>query len=163
MKPALSYSKSDVTPADESTLGRKSDWIGIIGSTACLMHCVALPALFYVLQLGWGFDSRWYDYAFALIALGAVGYSVRRISSTTLKTLLLISFVLFVSGLFLEHTYSFGTILLHIGSFGLITGHALNLRKHYKKHPLASARPSVAANPSSATIPRLHPQPASSL
>ena len=163
MKPARVYSTSEMTKPDGSMLGRKSDWIGIIGSTACLMHCVALPALFYVLQLGWGFDSHWYDYAFALIALGAVGYSVRKITSISLKALLLISIVLFVSGLVLEHTYSFSKTLLHIGSLGLITGHALNLRKHYRKKPLTSVRPSVAAGSSSATVPRLHPQAASSL
>jgi len=116
-----------------SVISRKSDWLGILGSMACLVHCLALPALFYFFQFTLGnhdsLASHLLDYSFAVIATVAVSFAVRKSTSVLVRRVLMISLLFFVGGVLLETWLTNAIVLLHIGSLGLITGHALNIRQ----------------------------------
>jgi hypothetical protein len=118
----------------------KSDWVGILSSLGCLIHCLALPALFYVFRLSGEayplLHHRLLDYSFAVLATIAVVSSVRKSASRLVRGVLTGALLFFIGGILLEEYANYANILLHIGSLGLITGHTLNIRQHY--HPLAS-------------------------
>jgi hypothetical protein len=141
----------------DNFITRKSDLIGILGSLACLIHCLALPALFYFFQFAIGFHQtvggHWLEYAFVAVASVAVATTVKRSTSATVKTLLISSLLLFTSGILLESILSFSVYLLHLGSLGLITGHSINIgqqhHKIFKKKPL----PSPASSSTSMKVP----------
>lgn len=122
-----------------SLVSLKSDWLGILGSMACLVHCLALPALFYFFQFTLGnhdsLESHLLDYCFALIATVAVGFAIRKSTSVLVRRVLMVSLLFFIGGILLEARQPNAIFLLHIGSLGLITGHALNIRQ---THTIAS-------------------------
>lgn len=141
---------------------RKSDWIGIWGSLACLLHCLALPVLFYFFQFAFGFHQtsvgHWLEYAFMAVATVAVGTTVKKSTSAGVKMLLISSLSLFISGILLESSLHFSVYLLHLGSVGLITGHTLNIRRqHRSRSPLkarhAPAPETNAATPATRSLP----------
>jgi hypothetical protein len=119
-----------------SLVSRKSDWLGILGSIACLVHCLALPALFYFFQFTLNnhdsLKSHLLDYSFAIIATVAVSFAVRKSTSVLVRRVLMISLLFFVGGVLLETFLPNAIFLLHIGSLGLITGHALNIRRNHE-------------------------------
>jgi hypothetical protein len=128
-------------PMKNNFVARKSDWIGILGSMACLIHCLALPALFYFFQFTSGFHQtsvgHLLEYAFMAVATVAVVTTVKKSTSTVVKILLIFSLSLFISGILLESSFSFSVYLLHLGSLGLITGHTINIRQqHRSRFPL---------------------------
>jgi len=108
---------------------------------ACLIHCLALPALFYFFQFAFGFHQTSFghllEYTFMAVATVAVGTTVKKSTSTGVKILLISSLSLFISGILLESSLSFSMYVLHLGSVGLITGHTINLRQqHRSRFPL---------------------------
>ncbi|MBC7921563.1 MAG: MerC domain-containing protein [Ferruginibacter sp.] len=119
----------------------KSDWIGLLSSAGCLVHCLALPTLFFLFQAATDAPEspavHRLDYAFAGIAVVSVGYSLRGFTALTVRVLLVTALLLFVSGILLEERFQYAVFLLHAGSLGLITGHALNLRyRHARRQSL---------------------------
>jgi hypothetical protein len=144
-------------PMKDNFITRKSDWIGILGSIACLIHCLALPALFYLFQFAMGFhqtvSGHWLEYAFVAVAMVAVATTVKKSTSLPVKILLISSLFLFTSGILLESVLTFSAYLLHLGSLGLITGHSINIfqqhRKSFKQEP--TPIPVSRANSSSPT------------
>jgi hypothetical protein len=126
----------------------KSDWVGILSSLGCLIHCLALPALFYVSRLSSEaypiLHNRLLDYVFAVIATLAVFSSLRKLASLFIRGVLIGALVFFTGGILLEEYTAYATVFLHIGTFGLLTGHTLSIRQQH--HP--SANPSrSSANP----------------
>ncbi|MCS6834255.1 MAG: MerC domain-containing protein, partial [Flammeovirgaceae bacterium] len=125
-----------------ATTSRKiSDYVGILSSLLCLVHCLIFP----VFAIGSGvvlsshhshhaphalaasFSAVWADYGwhflFILLALWSIYRSMINTQKNYIKFLLIIGWILLVVGTWEWH------FLMHIGSFVLILGHVLNLKK----------------------------------
>lgn len=112
----------------------KSDIMGIVFSSTCLIHCIAAPV---ILSFGIGFLSHPYlIYLFLLASFFSVYFATKE-SKSPISLLLWIGFIGFLlatilklpSGLSELIEYSFATVI--------ITGHALNLytcKRHNNKN-----------------------------
>jgi hypothetical protein len=148
----------------ENFVSRKSDLIGIMGSLACMVHCLALPALFYFFQLTLDGDQNEYhhllEYAFVAIAAVAVITTVRKSGSPLLKGFLVIALALFSGGVLFESVLSFADVMLHVGSLGLVLGHAYNIRRSHFRSPRPKGHPSPVVVRGGSPSPSEHPLPA---
>ena len=126
-----------------SAISQKSDWVGILSSMGCILHCLAMPVVIYASGAALHqAHTEWLDYLFVAIAAVAVIYSVRQARSAGVKLLLIGAWLLFSVGVMLQATFAPATLLAYAGSVGLITGHAINLRhcrqcKVHKRHATA--------------------------
>jgi hypothetical protein len=118
---------------------KKSDWLGIAASVACLIHCAAGPILLALQPLITGAalyehehhhnENSFWHYIFLGLALLAVWLSARRAHTLGIRLGLWASLSLFALGIFLEEAHSLlPTLLLYGGSLGLVMAHVLNLR-----------------------------------
>lgn len=116
---------------------KKSDWMGMAASIACLIHCSAAPLLFLLQPLLAGAavadhhhheHSGWH-YLFFALALLAVWSSSRNSDSRGIRLGLWASLAAFGAGIFLESEHNiFSDVLLYGGSVGLVIAHYLNMR-----------------------------------
>lgn len=118
---------------------KKADWLGIVASVVCLIHCAAAP-LFLVIQpiiSGMAIhdhhhhhnEHSYWHYIFLALAFVAVWSSARRTHIVRVKVALWFFLVLFSLGIFLESDHSnLPTFLLYTGSIGLVAAHVYNLR-----------------------------------
>ena len=117
---------------------KKSDWMGMAASIACLIHCSAAPLLFIIQPLLTGAaiadhhhhheHSVWH-YLFFVLALLAVWRSSRSSDSRAIRLGLWVSLAAFGMGIFFESEHSyFSDVLLYGGSVGLVVAHYLNMR-----------------------------------
>jgi hypothetical protein len=109
----------------------KADFMGIVGSILCLIHCLITPALALGTSLtthshsvGGIFDL---DYFFVLINGVAVYFATREHRIPALRVFLWGSFLLFAVSLILENHYPAFTLLGYLGSGLLIAGHIYNV------------------------------------
>jgi len=126
-----------------SSIAQKSDWVGILSSAGCILHCLAMPVVIYasgaVLHQE---HTEWLDYLFVAVAAGAMFYSVRQAHSVGVKLLLIGAWLLFSVGVVLQSAFASASVLAYAGSVALIAGHAINLRhcrqcKVHKRHVAA--------------------------
>ena len=117
----------------------KSDIVGISASFACIVHCLAAPAL---VSLGYVFNFslvgqwHWLDYIFIGLAVVAVYFSTKNTRSTLLKIMFWVFAFLF-SGSILLHELVPGLELVTLGSsLVLIFLHFLRLRIITSKRPV---------------------------
>jgi len=109
----------------------KADYIGILGSLLCIVHCIAMP----VLALGstFGHDHHMHigfislDYLFILINAAAVYFATRDHKSVFVRTLLWSALLIFAVSLIFEERNIVFQWLGYFGSALLITGHLVNL------------------------------------
>jgi len=117
---------------------KKSDWMGMAASVACLIHCSAAPLLFLLQPLLAGAavadhhhhheQSLWH-YVFFALALLAVWYSSRSSDSRAIRFGLWASLTAFGIGIFFEAEHNiFSNVLLYGGSVGLVVAHYFNMR-----------------------------------
>lgn len=135
---------------NDKKLYSNSDFIGMISSALCLVHCLAVP-----LFMGWyaiqdhlhehadhshthvhasvgGFNL---DYFFILICLVAVWFSTRNHHTTPLLKILLWSFfAMFSIGILLEAYAPFFQYLGYLASLGLIAVHWYNYKLCQQAH-----------------------------
>ncbi len=108
----------------------KADWVGILGSVGCIIHCLIMPVL---LSSAASFTAhaeyRWLDYVFLTVAAVAVWFSARKASSVMVRILLILAWAIFAGSIIWEESIPFASILMYIGSVLLIIGHVLNLRQ----------------------------------
>lgn len=121
--------KSQPNPHNAHTHG-KADYIGIVGSVLCLIHCLVTPAI----ALGTTLTSHVhtagglsFDYFFILINGIAVYYATREHRIPMLRLALWASFALFAVSLLLETYNPVFQFLGYVGSALLILGHGYNL------------------------------------
>jgi hypothetical protein len=82
-----------------SGISQKSDWVGILSSAGCILHCLAMPVVVYASGAALhGEHTEWLDYLFVAVAAGAVVYSVRQAHSLAVKLLLIGAWLLFFGG-----------------------------------------------------------------
>jgi hypothetical protein len=106
-----------------------SDYLGLISSTLCLIHCIALP--FIVVFFGEALHSiehlEFLDWIFAVISLYAAYDSIKKTSSNYLKLSFIIGWVFFLIGIVFHEDVIF-SYSLHIGSLVLIASHLINYK-----------------------------------
>ncbi len=109
----------------------KADYIGILGSVLCIIHCILLPAVTFGVSLGHAHTHNSglfsLDLLFILINAVAVYYATKTHASAGLKMLLWSGLGIFAISILLE---SFSHVFIWLGFLGsgmLITGHFYNL------------------------------------
>ncbi|KEO74421.1 MerC domain-containing protein [Anditalea andensis] len=109
----------------------KSDFIGISASIACIVHCLAAPAL---VSIGYIFNytilGHWHilDYFFIVIAVIAVYFSTRNSPSSRLKYLFWIIVSMFSLSILLHERYEGLEVITLLSSIFLIILHYLHHR-----------------------------------
>ncbi|MCE7065342.1 MerC domain-containing protein [Dyadobacter sp. CY326] len=107
----------------------KADYIGILGSVLCIVHCLLVPALAFGTTMSHhahaGLVSL--DYLFILINGVAVFYATRNHKSLAVRAILWGALAIFSVSLILEAKHLVFTWLGYAGSALLIFGHLLNL------------------------------------
>lgn len=113
-----------------SSIEQKWDWVGILGSAGCILHCLAMPAVIYASGTALhGNHYEWLDYLFVGVAALAMFYSVRQSHAIGVKLLLILAWLLFSVGVVLQPIFSSAYLLMYAGSAALISGHTINLRR----------------------------------
>ena len=121
-----------------NVVDKKADYIGIIGSILCLIHCLAAPVVVMTSAmlrddtLRAGFLSL--DYIFIAVNIVAVYFATRHYASTLVRTALWGFLALFTVGLLLEDVSPVFEYLAYAASLGLVTSHLVNLRQHRFAH-----------------------------
>jgi hypothetical protein len=109
----------------------KADYIGILGSMLCIIHCIAMPALAmgsaltHNHHMHLGFISL--DYFFILVNALAVYFATKNHKSLALRSFLWCALLLFAVSLIFEGRHYVFQWLGYLGSFLLIAGHFINL------------------------------------
>ncbi|MCF2491156.1 MerC domain-containing protein [Dyadobacter sp. CY347] len=108
----------------------KADYIGILGSVLCIVHCLLMPALAFGTTMTAHHDHAGLislDYLFILINGVAVYFATKNHKSVAVRTILWGSLALFSVSLIFEAAHPVFTWLGYIGSGLLIIGHLINL------------------------------------
>jgi len=111
-------------------LHSKADYIGILGSVLCIIHCLLVPALAFGSTAFHKHEHAGLislDYFFILINGIAVYYATREHKSLVIRTLLWGALLIFSVSLIFEGKNQIFTWLGYIGSALLIIGHLLNI------------------------------------
>ena len=103
-----------------------SDFVGIISSSICAVHCIATPML---IAIGANFlSSSWLKFVFVIIAFLAIYRATIHSPFLKISLMLWVSFWIFLFSLFLEKTYPMLEYSGLIASAGIVTGHVMNIR-----------------------------------
>jgi len=103
---------------------RSGDGIGIINSTLCLVHCIAMPVL---LAIGASFVQHpSVSWCFIVLAFIAIRSAVRGKKNAPVALVLGIGWAMFACGMAMEGAYPRFEVLTYLGSALLIIGHILN-------------------------------------
>lgn len=122
---------------NEKDFANNSDLLGMIGSVACLVHCIAMPIIigFYSASSAHHHHTSGWDIFFIVLCLVAVFFSSRNHHTAPLiKIFLWTSFVLFASGILLTSVAHGFEYLSYLGSLGLVATHWVNYRICQKAH-----------------------------
>ena len=107
----------------------KSDLLGIISSSLCLIHCLAGPIL---VLLGYSFiePDHWpiWDILFLGISVWAVYFATRGHAPRHVKLGLWFSVLLLSVSIIFSHDYPFFSVLSWIAAASLVLFHVLNIR-----------------------------------
>lgn len=104
-----------------------ADVFGIISSSLCIIHCLAMPIL---IATGVGFLSNdWVSYLFLLLSF----LSISKVSyvNTSRKNIFILwfSFLGLLIITFLHDTYEWMHTLSYFFALGIIIGHILNIKQ----------------------------------
>jgi uncharacterized membrane protein (UPF0136 family) len=108
----------------------KADYVGILGSVLCIVHCMLVPALAFGSSVVTHHEHtglRSLDFLFIIINGLAVFYATRNHKSLLLGILLWGALTLFAAALIFEGKHPAFTWLGYVGSALLIVGHLVNL------------------------------------
>ncbi|MCE6988208.1 MerC domain-containing protein [Dyadobacter sp. CY323] len=108
----------------------KADYIGILGSVLCIVHCMLVPALAFGSTVATHHAHnglRTLDFFFIGINGLAVFYATRNHKSLPLNILLWSALMIFSVSLLFEGRHPAFSWLGYIGSALLIIGHLINL------------------------------------
>ena len=108
----------------------KADYIGILGSVLCIVHCLLMPALAFGTTMTSHHEHAGLlslDYLFILINGVAVFFATRNHKSLLVRSILWGALAVFSVSLIFEAKHSAFIWLGYAGSGLLIIGHLLNL------------------------------------
>lgn len=114
-----------------------SDYMGVVSSILCLIHCLGLPFVFFLGQY-FGFTYLnsfrdgiehiiFFDIIFLLTASISVFFALKHAHSKEIKILLCVGWTFFAIGVIFESIEIFH-YFIHLGSILLITGHIKNIK-----------------------------------
>ena len=108
----------------------KADYVGILGSVLCIVHCLIMPVLAFGSTMASNHvhtGLRSLDFLFIVINGAAVYFATRQHKSLPLKVLLWGALLLFAVSLTFEGKHPAFVWLSYVGSALLIAGHFINL------------------------------------
>ena len=116
-----------------NSIFKQADYIGITGSTLCLIHCMAMPVLFAVLAAKPTFDL-WIDldYIFLLINFAAVYWVAQSSHFNNIRVALWSFWILLAVTTLIAESIDWFEYITYLASFGLIFTHLFNIR-HLRK------------------------------
>jgi len=107
-----------------------ADWLGILSSGLCLVHCLLLPGMLF-LQLGFTAPGighwHYFDYAFLIFSFIACYFTSRRCTSKYIVALLWSFFGLLALSILLHDFSDIFEYTIYLASSGLIVCHSLNI------------------------------------
>lgn len=114
----------------KNLISSTADYVGIAGSSLCLVHCLATPVL---MVLRWYecchfLEAAWWDYCFLLICFIAVFYTTRTHQSVGLVWAFWLAFVAFAVAILFEDDFVFAPYLGYGASSLLIIIHIFNIK-----------------------------------
>lgn len=112
---------------------KNADRIGIISSSLCLVHCIALPLLISLQPALISFlhdDMHFVEYIFLLLSVVAVFFATRstHMSDSTRKLFYVVLGV-FTLSILLGERFHWLHYIGYLGSFALIVLHIINIRQ----------------------------------
>jgi uncharacterized membrane protein YoaK (UPF0700 family) len=115
------------------------DYLGIAGSGMCMIHCLAMPILFFIqnslakdVLKGLDLENVYLDYLFVLLCFAAVFSVTKHHNSWKISTSFWVFFVLFAISVLFEEDFEHLDFLGYGASIGLIITHIINI-KYCKK------------------------------
>ena len=115
------------------------DYLGITGSGLCLIHCLAMPVLFFIQNSfakdflkGLDLENVYLDYLFVLLCFCAVIVVTKNCNSRKINFSFWLFFLLFSISVLFEEDFEYLNFLGYIASLGLIITHIININ-HIKK------------------------------
>jgi hypothetical protein len=110
------------------------DYLGIAGSGLCLIHCLAIPFLFYVqnafaqkLLESLNLENIYFEYSFVLLCFIAVFSTTKHNDSWKINTSFWLFFTLFAISVLFEDDFKYLDLLGYGASIGLIITHIINI------------------------------------
>ena len=112
----------------------KADYLGIVGSTLCAVHCAFTPFIVAAISAVKSAEENWawLDYIFIGLCLWAVFHSTKHTRSRAIKYGLWVVWAVFSVGILFEDAFEGMNYVGYAGSFGLVVLHILNIK--YFKH-----------------------------
>ena len=114
------------------------DYLGIAGSGMCLIHCLAMPVLFFIqnsfakdLLKNWDLENIYLDYLFVLLCFFAIFSVTQYTNSWKINTSFWVCFTLFTISILFEEDFKYLDFLGYGASLGLIITHIINIK--YRK------------------------------
>lgn len=104
----------------------KADFIGIVSSSLCLVHCIATPLL---IAFGAGFITNpIFNYFFLIISFASIFKATKHVNNTKIALLLWVSFWGFLFSSLFHEEYHWLHYSGYFFSILIIIGHILNIR-----------------------------------
>lgn len=120
-------------------LSKNSDFVGIVASGLCAIHCAITPLIFMAKPLLQNASAdttfscadapmAWkaFDFIFLFIGFYAVWISSKHSSKVAIKSLMWISWIILAAGILLAKFVGHGP--MYVGSIGLVSMHIWNIR-----------------------------------
>ena len=111
---------------------RKLDFIGIIASTVCIIHCLLTPLVVILFSEVVKEKYEYINFLFLAISLVSVVLSVKTTNHQVIKVLLIYFWIQLSVGLLFEELNFVFSILMYFAAVGLIATHIWNI-KYCKK------------------------------
>lgn len=112
----------------------KADFIGIVSSSLCLVHCIATPLL---IAFGAGFIANpIFKYLFLIISFASIFKATENVNNTKIAMFLWASFWGFLFSTLLQEEYEWLHYSGYFFAILIIVGHLLNIKycKQFSKH-----------------------------
>ncbi len=106
----------------------KSDIVGIIASSVCIIHCMLTPLIAIIFSEVIKDKYELLNYLFLLISLVSVVLSVKSSKHPFIKGLLIYFWIQLSVSLFFEDKNIIFSILMYFSAIGLIGIHVLNIK-----------------------------------
>jgi hypothetical protein len=104
----------------------KSDWLGIVSASLCVVHCLLTPFLIFIAaNFSW-----WHEvsYLFLVVSFFAAYHASNHTKSRTAQAIIWTSFTLLSICILFEEEYPLFHEISYLASLGLIIGHIYNIR-----------------------------------
>lgn len=110
----------------------KSDIVGIIASSICVVHCILTPFIVVLFPFIIKENYEALNYLFLVIGFISMILSVKSTKLNLVKYLLIYFWIQLCLSVILEEKSVIFSLLMYFSAFGLIVSHILNIK--YCKH-----------------------------